>query len=462
MIGDHRFDARWPDTSRSRPARPPRALRPLGERVRGARPRGRSAADERIDRDLVLGELAALPLLRDGAARGRLGPAGLGLPHRGRAAPADRRATSRRCAVRLDVVRVAARGRAPGHLGRAGRLGSHPIAPGLAGCTRGSPGERIARGGGARATRRSRWPEAAARRPRRGALLPRLRAAERGRQGRPRGDRRGTFAPEVAPQRERAPPSWAATLFAAKLRYTLADPDVTPEAILARAEREYAAVRAEMVRIAREIWPQWCPATATCPPTRARWSAAVLDAIALEHPRGRRARGRLPCALVADVEAFCREHDVIGLVGRAPRDRVDARVHALVRRARCSTRPDPLDVGQKSFFSITPAAARVGPRRGRVLPARDEHAPAPAAHDPRGRARPLPPVRVREPSGASLVRRVFRVRAVRRGLGRLRHAGHARPRVRAATTSRCGCRTGSSTCARSSTRSSTCGSTASA
>ena len=46
-------------------------------------------------------------------------------------------------------------------------------------------------------------------------------------------------------------------LFAAKLAHTMRDPSITTEHIRAEAEREFAAVRAEMVRIAREIAPHW-------------------------------------------------------------------------------------------------------------------------------------------------------------------------------------------------------------
>ena len=58
-IGEHRYDDRWPDTSEAgRVARLAR-LRPLDGDLRGAGPIALTAA-ERIDRDLVLGELAEL------------------------------------------------------------------------------------------------------------------------------------------------------------------------------------------------------------------------------------------------------------------------------------------------------------------------------------------------------------------------------------------------------------------
>src|SRR4029078_1969056 len=46
-------------------------------------------------------------------------------------------------------------------------------------------------------------------------------------------------------------------LFAAEVAPTIGEPAITTEHIRTEAEREFAAVRAEMVRISREIAPQW-------------------------------------------------------------------------------------------------------------------------------------------------------------------------------------------------------------
>src|SRR6185369_6046585 len=46
-------------------------------------------------------------------------------------------------------------------------------------------------------------------------------------------------------------------LFATKMVHTLRSTELTPAAIQGRALREWDATRAEMVRIAREIWPAW-------------------------------------------------------------------------------------------------------------------------------------------------------------------------------------------------------------
>ena len=73
--------------------------------------------------------------------------------------------------------------------------------------------------------------------------------------------------------------------------------------------------------------------------------------------------------------------------GRAARDRLDAGVPALLRRARCWTRPGPLDHRPEGVLLDHAGPRRVAAGRARVVPARDEHAPAAAAHHPRGRAR---------------------------------------------------------------------------
>ncbi len=158
-------------------------------------------------------------------------------------------------------------------------------------------------------------------------------------------------------------------LFAEKLRHTLSTGDLTPQRVLERAEREYAAVRAEMVRIARELWPIWCPdeplpAVDDAGPAEAsegRIVRGVLDAIAMEHPRAgdlldycRDELGR--------VEAFCRERDVVGL----PEEPLEIRWTPLFLRALAGAMlipPGPLDRGQQSFFAITPPADDWAPER---------------------------------------------------------------------------------------------------
>src|SRR5204862_1317683 len=100
-------------------------------------------------------------------------------------------------------------------------------------------------------------------------------------------------------------------LFAAKMLHTLRDPELTSDRIAAHAEREYKAVRAEMVRIARAIAPDWL-GDEPVPDADDAVVRAVLDRIALEHPR-RDALLDFCIAEVGTIESFVRRHDLITL-----------------------------------------------------------------------------------------------------------------------------------------------------
>ncbi len=132
------------------------------------------------------------------------------------------------------------------------------------------------------------------------------------------------------------------------------DPSITPEAILERAEAEFAAVRAEMVRLARAAWPAWRPGE-PLPDDEGALVRGVLDAIAVEHPAAdelvaysREELGR--------VEAFCREHAVIGLMDEPLEIDWTPEFMRSFGGAMLDA-PGPLDIGQKTFFSITPPPA---------------------------------------------------------------------------------------------------------
>ncbi len=306
MIGDHRFDGRWPDTSDAgRLAR--LALYERWSGVFGALEPASLTADERIDRDLVLGELARYRFfeaeLREDAwdPLGWVYLVGAGLHAliaRDFAPLAIRLAD---LASRLEgVPRIIANAQSV--------IGSHPTRQ-VSRLHARVAGERL---GGVAALGDEAVAMGEAAEPGDGevaAILPRLRAAND--TAKAALDVIGGHLRTEVPVRAQGPAELGRELYAAKLRYTLADPAATPEAILARAEREYSVVRAEMVRLAREIWPQWCPERAM-PADEGTLVRAVLDAVALEHPKADElvdvCRG-----LVADIEAFCREHDVIGL-----------------------------------------------------------------------------------------------------------------------------------------------------
>ena len=181
------------------------------------------------------------------------------------------------------------------------------------------------------------------------AVLPRLRsAAETARAAMARFERH--LREEVLPKSE-GEGRLGARLFAEKMRHTMRSDALTPDRILERAEREYGTVRAEMVRLARELWPAWLPDTAP-PDDEQTLVRGVLDAIAADHPRSdelldfcRDELGR--------VEAFCREQDLIGLADEP----LDIRWTPTFMRAfggAMLDSPGPLDAAEKAFFAITP------------------------------------------------------------------------------------------------------------
>jgi uncharacterized protein (DUF885 family) len=148
-------------------------------------------------------------------------------------------------------------------------------------------------------------------------------------------------------------------LFAAKLRHTLRS-DLAPDEVLDRAEREYAAVRAEMIRIARDLWPTWIPDRP--PPTAASAGSeaaaesetvrAVLDAIAQQHQRPEDLLEFCQVEL-ARIQAFCREHDVVGLADE-PLKIMWTPVFLRAFGGAMLDAPGPLDKKEKAFFCITP------------------------------------------------------------------------------------------------------------
>ncbi|HKG57967.1 MAG TPA: DUF885 domain-containing protein [Candidatus Limnocylindrales bacterium] len=140
-------------------------------------------------------------------------------------------------------------------------------------------------------------------------------------------------------------------LFAAKMRHTIRDEELAPDRVLAAAEREYVAVRGEMIRLARELWPRW-GGGASMPDDEGHVVRSVLDAIAAEHPPAPELLDFCRAELER-IEAFCRERSVIGLSDEP----LDIRWTPVFLRAfggAMLDSPGPLDKGQKSFFAITP------------------------------------------------------------------------------------------------------------
>jgi uncharacterized protein (DUF885 family) len=140
-------------------------------------------------------------------------------------------------------------------------------------------------------------------------------------------------------------------MFSAKMRHTMRSETLTPERILAEAEREYAAVRGELVRLATDLWPTWCPDRSR-PDEPGALVRGVLDAVAEQHPQAEELLDFCR-AENARIEAFCRERDLVGLAD----DPLEIQWTPVFLRATGGAMlisPGPLDKGQKAFFAITP------------------------------------------------------------------------------------------------------------
>jgi len=352
-VGDHRFDGAWPDLSEDgrldRVAFADRWTTALGEV-----PDRTLDADDRLDRDLLVGELDALRFgeteLRQEAwdALETVYLIGFGLfPLTAREfAPLAARLTS--FAERLEgVPRLLEASRAA--LGSVAdrpvsRLHTDTAIKRFAGIV------ELARDAVAQA-------EAAADDDQKVApLVPRLAAATAATDA--------AVIDHVRHLEEAVLP--AATgdgllgddLFEAKLRHTLRDEAATTTALLARAEAEYAAVRAEMVRIATRLWPEWRSGEPQPSDERAL-VRGVLDAIAADHPRAEELVDFCRAELER-IEDFCRAKDLIGLADEPLEIRWTPEFLRNYAGAMLDA-PGPLDKGQKTFFAITPPRDEWGP-----------------------------------------------------------------------------------------------------
>ncbi len=139
-------------------------------------------------------------------------------------------------------------------------------------------------------------------------------------------------------------------LYLRKFRHALKS-TVDPDDLEARATSAYSEVRAEMLRIARELWSEWIgdePVPADDNATIRR----VLDAIAGDHP----AAGELLHYCRAEnekIEAFIRERDLIGLPDE-PLQIIWTPPFLRAFGGAMLIPPGPLDRGLSSYFAITP------------------------------------------------------------------------------------------------------------
>ena len=142
-----------------------------------------------------------------------------------------------------------------------------------------------------------------------------------------------------------------ADLFRAKLAHNLKDPAMTPDAVRERAAREYPLVRAEMVRIARSVWSTWRPGEPS-PDDEQALVRGVLDAVVAEHPP---ADGLVDACRdeLARINAFCAETGLIGVPDEPLRISWTPEFLRAFGGASLWT-PGPLDRHLAADFFITP------------------------------------------------------------------------------------------------------------
>ena len=140
-------------------------------------------------------------------------------------------------------------------------------------------------------------------------------------------------------------------LYERKFRHAL-KATASPDELERRAAAAYDDVRAEMLRIARELWPSLIGDESPPEDTDAL-IRRVLDEIATEHPRADELLDFCR-AETATIEAFVRERDLIGLADE-PLDIIWTPPFLRAFGGAMLIPPGPLDKGQKSFFAITPA-----------------------------------------------------------------------------------------------------------
>jgi uncharacterized protein (DUF885 family) len=148
-------------------------------------------------------------------------------------------------------------------------------------------------------------------------------------------------------------------LFARKLRHTFRS-DLTADQIMVQARVEYEAVRAEMIRIARQIWSQWVP-NEPIPTAERDGSQEAADSRTVASVTSAIGRAHHPAAELVEycresyrgIVEFCRSHDVIAV----PDEPLEIEWTPPFLREFAGAMldsPGPLDKGQKTFYFVTP------------------------------------------------------------------------------------------------------------
>lgn len=142
-------------------------------------------------------------------------------------------------------------------------------------------------------------------------------------------------------------------LYAEKLRHTLRV-EMTPDELEERARREFELVRGEMVRVARSMWPA-VRGPETVPADDEAAVRAMLDHVAAEHQPPERLLDFCREEL-ARIEAFCRERRIVDLPAEPLAiDWTPSFLRSFAGAMLLS--PGPLDRGLGSFFYVTPTPA---------------------------------------------------------------------------------------------------------
>jgi uncharacterized protein (DUF885 family) len=126
---------------------------------------------------------------------------------------------------------------------------------------------------------------------------------------------------------------------------------MSPSELESRAAATYDQVRAEMLRIARDLWPTWI-GDEPMPDDPNLLTRRVLDAIATDHPKADKLLDYCR-AEHQRIEAFLRERDLIGLADD-PLQIIWTPPFLRAFGGAMLIPPGPLDKGLDSFFAITP------------------------------------------------------------------------------------------------------------
>jgi uncharacterized protein (DUF885 family) len=139
-------------------------------------------------------------------------------------------------------------------------------------------------------------------------------------------------------------------LYEQKFRHALKS-SFTPAELEARATAAFGEVRAEMTRLARELWPAW-KGGEPLPDEDNAIVRGVLDAIASDHPKADELLDFCRTE-VSRIEEFIREQDLIGLADE-PLEIIWTPEFLRAFGGAMLIPPGPLDRGLSSFFAITP------------------------------------------------------------------------------------------------------------